>query len=78
MHLLPIAIEFLDSYPDIALRVVLTDGVVNTVTESINVAIRIGTLPDSSMNGKQHRLGSYCGVRESRLSCRAQSSQGSV
>jgi hypothetical protein len=49
MHLLPIAIEFLDSYPDIALRLVLTDRVVNTVSESIDVAIRIGTVPDSSM-----------------------------
>jgi DNA-binding transcriptional LysR family regulator len=49
MHLLPIAIEFLDSYPDIALRLVLTDLVVNTVSESIDVAIRIGTVPDSSM-----------------------------
>src|SRR5947209_2887036 len=56
MHLLPIAIEFLDSYPDIALRLVLTDRVVNTVTESIDVAIRIGTLPDSSMMAS--RIGS--------------------
>ena len=49
MHLLPIATEFLNAYPDIALRLVLTDRVVNTVEENIDVAIRIGTLPDSSM-----------------------------
>ena len=47
--LLPIAVEFLSAYPDIALRLVLTDRVVNTVDENIDVAIRIGTLPDSSM-----------------------------
>src|SRR5258707_12501606 len=49
MHLLPIAVEFLSAYPDIALRLVLTDRVVNTVEENIDVAVRIGILPDSSM-----------------------------
>src|SRR3984893_14799688 len=49
MHLLPIAVEFLKAYPEIALRLVLTDRVVNTVEENIDVSIRIGTLPDSSM-----------------------------
>jgi DNA-binding transcriptional LysR family regulator len=49
MHLLPIAVEFLSAYPDIALRLVLTDRVVNTVEENIDVSIRIGILPDSSM-----------------------------
>jgi DNA-binding transcriptional LysR family regulator len=48
MHLLPIAVEFLDAYPDIALRLVLTDRVVDTVQENIDVSIRIGNLPDSS------------------------------
>ncbi len=49
MHLVPIAVEFLDAYPEIALRLVLTDRVVNTVEENIDVSIRIGALPDSSM-----------------------------
>jgi DNA-binding transcriptional LysR family regulator len=49
MHLLPIAVEFLNAYPDIALRLVLTDRVVNTAEENIDVSIRIGVLPDSSM-----------------------------
>jgi DNA-binding transcriptional LysR family regulator len=48
-HLLPLATEFLSAYPDIALRLMLTDRVVNTVSENIDVAIRIGNLPDSSM-----------------------------
>src|SRR3984885_13013435 len=47
MHLLPIAVEFLKAYPEIALRLVLTDRVVNTIEESIDVSVRIGTLPDS-------------------------------
>ncbi len=49
LHLLPIAVEFLAAYPEIGLRLVLTDRVVNTVEENIDVAIRIGNLPDSNM-----------------------------
>ncbi|MBV8614973.1 MAG: LysR family transcriptional regulator [Acetobacteraceae bacterium] len=48
-HLLPIAVEFLDAFPDIDLRLLLTDRVVNTVGENIDVAIRVGSLPESSM-----------------------------
>jgi DNA-binding transcriptional LysR family regulator len=48
-HLLPLAVEFLKTYPDIGLRLLLTDRVVNTVEESIDVAIRVGVLPDSGM-----------------------------
>ena len=47
-HLLPLAVEFLNAYPEIGLRLVLTDRIVNTVEENIDVAIRIGPLPDSS------------------------------
>ena len=49
MHLVPIVVEFLDAYPEIAVRLVLTDRVVNTVEENVDVSIRIGALPDSSM-----------------------------
>lgn len=49
VHLMPIAVEFMQAYPEIALRLVLTDRIVNTVEENIDVSIRIGSLPDSSM-----------------------------
>jgi DNA-binding transcriptional LysR family regulator len=49
MHLLPIAVEFLNAHPEIDLRLVLTDRVVDAAKENIDVAIRIGVLPDSSM-----------------------------
>ncbi len=39
----------MEAYPEIALRLVLTDRVLNTVEEGIDVSIRIGALPDSSM-----------------------------
>ncbi|MBV8189243.1 MAG: LysR family transcriptional regulator [Alphaproteobacteria bacterium] len=48
-HLLPIAVEFLNAFPEVALRLVLTDRVVDTVAENVDVSIRIGALPDSSM-----------------------------
>jgi DNA-binding transcriptional LysR family regulator len=48
-HLLPLAVEFLEAFPEIGLRLLLTDRVVDTVEESIDVAIRIGSLSESSM-----------------------------
>jgi DNA-binding transcriptional LysR family regulator len=48
-HLLPHAAEFLKAHPEISLRLMLTDRVVNMNDENIDVAIRIGPLPDSSM-----------------------------
>ncbi len=49
MHLMPIALEFMAAYPDIHLRIVLSDRVVDLLEENIDVAIRIGELRDSSM-----------------------------
>jgi DNA-binding transcriptional LysR family regulator len=48
-HLLPLALEFQQDYPEIALRLALTDRVVSMVDENVDVALRIGPLPDSSM-----------------------------
>lgn len=49
MHLMPIALEFMAAYPDIHLRLLLSDRVVNMIEEDMDVAIRIGELHDSSM-----------------------------
>ena len=48
-HMLPLTFEFLDAFPEIDLRLLLTDRVVDTVDENIDVSIRIGSLPESSM-----------------------------
>ncbi len=48
-HLLPIAIEFLNAFPEIGLRLLLTDRIVDAAEENVDVAIRIGSLPESSM-----------------------------
>jgi DNA-binding transcriptional LysR family regulator len=49
VHVLPVAIEFLKSYPDIDIRVVLADRVVNLLEDDVDLAVRIGDLPDSSL-----------------------------
>ncbi|MBY0354178.1 MAG: LysR family transcriptional regulator [Rickettsiales bacterium] len=49
LHILPIATEFLKAYPDINLRFLLTDRYVNLIEEHVDVALRIGDLPDSRM-----------------------------
>lgn len=49
MHLLPLACEFMRVYPDVRLRLLLTDRVLNPLEVRVDVAVRIGNLPDSSM-----------------------------
>jgi DNA-binding transcriptional LysR family regulator len=46
-HLLPIVVEFLRAFPDIRMRLQLTDRHVNLVEEHVDLAVRIGELPDS-------------------------------
>lgn len=48
IYIMPIVAEFLDTYPDVTVRLVFLDRVTNLVDEGIDVAIRIGHLPDSS------------------------------
>jgi DNA-binding transcriptional LysR family regulator len=49
LHVLPVATAFLQAYPDIDIRLVLADRVVNLLDEHADLAIRIGELPDSSL-----------------------------
>jgi DNA-binding transcriptional LysR family regulator len=49
LHVMPIVIDFLKTYPEIDIRMVLTDRIVNLLEEHIDVAVRIGELPDSSL-----------------------------
>ncbi|MFS2107734.1 LysR substrate-binding domain-containing protein [Ralstonia sp. Ralssp135] len=48
LQLLPVVAEFLATYPDIDVRMVLTDRVLHLLEEQVDVAVRIGDLPDSS------------------------------
>lgn len=47
-HVLPVVEEFLEAYPDIKVRLQLTDRYVNFVEEHVDLAVRIGELADSS------------------------------
>jgi DNA-binding transcriptional LysR family regulator len=43
-----VVVDFLKTYPDIDVRMVLTDRVVHLLEEQVDVAVRIAELPDSS------------------------------
>ncbi len=49
LHVLPIAIEFLRLYPEIDIRLLLVDRTVNLHEENVDLAVRVGALPDSSL-----------------------------
>jgi DNA-binding transcriptional LysR family regulator len=49
LHVLPVAMDFLKAYPDIVLRLTLADRVVNLLEEHVDLAVRIGDLPHSSL-----------------------------
>jgi DNA-binding transcriptional LysR family regulator len=48
LHVLPIVTAFLKDYADVSARLMLLDRPVDLVEEGLDVAIRIGPLPDSS------------------------------
>jgi len=49
MHVVPVVAQFLLEYPHINARVLLIDRVVDLLEEGIDVALRIGELPDSAL-----------------------------
>ena len=56
LHLAPIISEFLATYPEIDVDLRLSDKITNLVEDSIDVAVRVGELPDSSL--KASKVGS--------------------
>lgn len=51
LHVLPVVGEFLKAHGEVDVRLVLADRVINLVEDQIDVAVRIGELPDSSLVG---------------------------
>jgi len=49
LHVLPIALEFLKTYPEVDLRLSLVDRIVDLGEENLDVGVRIGILPASSL-----------------------------
>jgi DNA-binding transcriptional LysR family regulator len=50
-HVLPVVTGFLAQYPEVSVRLTLLDRPVDLVEEGLDLAIRIGTLPDTSAIG---------------------------
>ena len=49
LHVLPLVCDFLARFPEINVRLVLSDRNVQLVDDQIDLALRIGALPDSSL-----------------------------
>jgi DNA-binding transcriptional LysR family regulator len=48
-HVQPVATEFLNAFPEVDLRLLLTDRVIGLIDEHADLAVRIKTLSDSSL-----------------------------
>jgi DNA-binding transcriptional LysR family regulator len=49
LHVLPIVTAFLKTSPRVAVRLLLIDRVVDLLEEGIDISLRVGSLPDSSL-----------------------------
>jgi len=49
LHVRPIVDAFLEAYPSVQVRLLLLDRVTNLIDEGMDIAIRIGHLPDSGL-----------------------------
>lgn len=56
LHVLPVVLDFLRQHPAIDLRLLLGDRMINLVEDHVDAAVRIATLPDSTLVAA--RLGS--------------------
>jgi DNA-binding transcriptional LysR family regulator len=55
MHVLPVLTEFLAAFPEVDIRLVQSDRIVHLLDEHVDLAVRIGELPDSRLTAT--RLG---------------------
>jgi DNA-binding transcriptional LysR family regulator len=49
LHVLPVLNEFLRAYPEVSVRLALGDRVVNLLEDHVDLALRIGALPDTGL-----------------------------
>ena len=55
LHVEPVVLDFLKAYSDITVRLTLADTLMNLVDDHVDLAVRVGRLPDSRL--KALRLG---------------------
>lgn len=53
LHVVPVAAAFLEAHPEVDIQLRLGDRNVNLIEEHVDVALRIGVLPDSSLVATQ-------------------------
>jgi DNA-binding transcriptional LysR family regulator len=53
LHVLPVVADFLAAHADITVRLILSDRNVDLVDDHVDMAVRIGKLPDSAMVATQ-------------------------
>jgi len=53
LHVAPIIHGFLTAYPDVTVRLMLSDQVIDLAEAHVDVAVRIGRLPDSDLIARQ-------------------------
>ena len=53
LHVAPIIHSFLAAYPEVTVRLVLSDQVIDLVEAHVDVAVRIGRVPDSDLIARQ-------------------------
>jgi DNA-binding transcriptional LysR family regulator len=49
LHVLPVLVGFLRAFPEIDVRLILADRVIDLFDDQVDVAVRIAALPDSSL-----------------------------
>jgi DNA-binding transcriptional LysR family regulator len=49
LHLTPVIVAFLKAYPEVHIELRLDDSIAHLIEEQVDVALRIGALPDSGM-----------------------------
>jgi DNA-binding transcriptional LysR family regulator len=49
LHVVPVVTEFLAAYPEINVRLLLSDRNLHLIEDHVDMAVRIGPLPDSTM-----------------------------
>lgn len=63
LHVLPVTTEFLKAYPEVDVRLLLGDRVVNMMEDHVDLAVRVGEPPDSRLTatGVGHVRRVVCG-----------------
>jgi DNA-binding transcriptional LysR family regulator len=49
MHVVPVVAQFLDAFPEVDVRLMLADRALDLIDEHLDLAVRVGALPDSGL-----------------------------